>query len=853
MHRSLSLSCATAVIATAVSMAFGAANALARSAEPAYLAGTPVVDAVSGTAANPAPWTLSQGDPTVGLPYDRSLPTFDFGGNPLAPIGGVSYPNLSVYPGSGTDVAGATDNPAPYDTGFAGTPGPLSGYCTSGGPNPETGAVSREPAGAILPMSPYYFPFVMRNPNDPRVLTGFFDYRPKDTDEALVVANSFDGGKSWHFVDEKLELNPNNCGDLIQNDNGEGHAFVTKINGTYYLYMLNRVSGDTLGQGLLVHKLNFRPTSSNPLGDLIASLPATEPVDAGPNPTNPVQGTLGYDDAVQPSGPATVEMAPPSTSGTTGTGLSGGKVQVEVVPNYQTNPSGGVNISVSSLAPFSAITGDPGGEVVDIGTATAVSELTPNVSIHCAGGDTNGPVINGNGGAELTGCLTVNAFGASGLQTVTLNPGDNLAAFPEVPDTALVTDPATEGNPTGPGLQAPDGVIGTFPAREVPGAPPHSTVLLYGEKIVNYWDPATINAKKSANFVLSSSTPVDLPVTSLGWTGPGPQSMASLTGGNAPSASNTVPGIQLGYDAATPSTAAQSGIVSVTCTGQSATAGPGGTPELTGCTVPDLPSGATSVTTVGGYTVGAPGACNAPSAALQATGEGSTNPKTLFKNNEDYTVIRAAWTTDGINFHDLGIVNGINDPAYQGNAGDTTPIDSQAGTDQLRFVASRGTIVPTAGGRPGEETMFMSGADCQDGDSDSFQQVFYSTSTNGLDWTTPVPLLTTDPTFSASAEQEANLAKGIDTPLGVSAYYEGRVYDPTVVQGWGNELTMVFSGYRTAKPLPSTGSAALALGTNPSLTYTPGATDPALYRTILTVTVHAVPGDHHHRGRWRWG
>ena len=570
MHRNLSLSCAIASVAVAVSMALAPASALARS-RPLYFTGTPVVDTVSGTSANPAPWTLSQGDPTVGRPYGRSLPTFSFGGNPLATIGGVSYPNLSVYPGSGTDVAGATDNPAPYDTGFAGTPGPLSGYCTSGGPNPETGAVAREPAGAILPMSPYYFPFVMRNPNDPGVLTGFFDYRPKDTDEALVVANSFDGGKSWHFVDEKLELNPNNCGDLIQNDNGEGHAFVTEIDGAYYLYMLNRVSGDTLGQGLLVHKLNFRPTRSEPLGDPIASLPATEPIDAGPNPVNPVQGTLGYDDAVQPAGPATAEQA-------------------VLVPNYQTNPSGGVTIPVSSIAPFSGITGDPGGEVVDVGSATAVNEQTPNISIHCAGGDDSGPVVNGNGGAELTGCVAVNAFGAVGLQTVAVKPGDNIAAFPEVPNTALVTDPATEGNAAGTGLQAPDGVIGTFPARDVPGAPRHSTVLVYGEKIVNYYEPATLSASKKTSYALTSSTPVSLPVTSLGYTGTGSQSEGSLTNNVAPSATNPVSGIQLGYDAAAPSSAAQSGIVSVSCTGESATAGPGGTPELLGCTVPALPA-----------------------------------------------------------------------------------------------------------------------------------------------------------------------------------------------------------------------------------------------------------------------
>jgi hypothetical protein len=825
MHRFLSLP--TAVIAAFVLIPTATAAALGNTA-PSYVAGTPVVDTVTGTAANPAPWTLSQGDPTVGTPYDESLPTFTFGGSPLYvdTATGTSYPNLSVYPGSGTDVAGATDNPAPYDTGFAGTPGPLSGYCTSGGPNPETGSLSREPAGAVLPMSPYYFPFVMRNPNDPFVLTGFFDYRPKDTDESLVVANSFNGGKTWHFVDQKLELNPNVCGDLIQNDNGQGHAFVLKVNGTYYLYTLNRVSGDTLGQGLLVHKLDWTPTAKYPLGDPIADLPATEPTDAGPNPTNPLQGTLGYDSEVQPSGPAAAEI---------GTGASGQSI---VVPNYQSNPAAGVTIGVSTIAPFTNLTGSPGGEVVDIGAASAVSTKTPSISIHCAGGDDKGAVINGNGGAELTGCVAVNAYGAPATpyQTVTVTQGDNIAAFPEVPDTAEVTDPATEGNPAGPGLQAPDGIIGTVPAWKVPGAPVDSKVIIYGEKIVNYYEPATLSASKSVSYTLSSTTPVDLPVTSLGYTGTGAQEQASLTGGQAPSATNAISGIQLGYDAASPSTAAQTGIVSVSCTGESATGGTSDGPELLGCTVPALPSGDT-VTTVGGYTVGAPGACNASGAVLQETGEGSTNPKTLFKNNEDYSVIRAAYTTDGINFHDLGIVDGISSPTYQGNAADSTPVGSTAGTDQIRFVASRGTIVPTRGGSPGEVTMFMSGADCQDGDSDSFEQVFYSTSTNGLTWTTPVPLIKNDPTFSASAQQEANLDLGIDSPLAVSAYYEGRVYDPTAVQNLNGTLTMLFSGYRTAKPLPSTGSAAIPLGTNPALTYTPGATDPALYRTILTVTV----------------
>jgi hypothetical protein len=139
-------------------------------------------------------------------------------------------------------------------------------------------------------MSPYYFPFVMRNPNDPSVLTGFFDHRPKDSEEAIVVADSFDNGSTWHYVDEKLELNSNVCPDGIQNDNGQGHPWVTETGGKYYLYTLNRVSGDSLGQGLLVHELNWTTSSKYPLGDPIQSLPVQESVDGGPNPDNAQTG-----------------------------------------------------------------------------------------------------------------------------------------------------------------------------------------------------------------------------------------------------------------------------------------------------------------------------------------------------------------------------------------------------------------------------------------------------------------------------------------------------------------------------------------------------------------------------------
>ena len=54
-------------------------------------------------------------------------------------------------------------------------------------------------------MQPYYFPFVRKNG---KYLEGFFDYRPRNEQEATVAAISLNWGKSWIFSDEALGLNP---------------------------------------------------------------------------------------------------------------------------------------------------------------------------------------------------------------------------------------------------------------------------------------------------------------------------------------------------------------------------------------------------------------------------------------------------------------------------------------------------------------------------------------------------------------------------------------------------------------------------------------------------------------------
>jgi hypothetical protein len=291
--------------------------------------------------------------------------------------------------------------------------------------------------------------------------------------------------------------------------------------------------------------------------------------------------------------------------------------------------------------------------------------------------------------------------------------------------------------------------------------------VLYTEKIVSYYTPTTTTAA------------VTLPAATI------------------PVADTSA--LQPSGGSVTVSLGTAGGIVQVTCTGATAA-------SLTGCT-----GGTGSVAK--GSSVGAPGAAVTPYAQLALTGEGKNKPKSLYGNNEDYTVARAAYTYDGVHFTDLGQVSGLNDPA--GNS------DSV-----LRWIGSRGTVITNPDGSYG---LFLSGAYASDGDSDAFNQIFYSSSTDGAHWSAPVKLLGTDYTFSALANQAT-----VGGALSIGGYYSGRVYDPTVVQNANGTLTLVIAGYATPKPLPSTAD---VLGTDPTALYTVPSAAKAVYRTILSVTL----------------
>jgi len=155
---------------------------------------------------------------------------------------------------------------------------PYKNYCVGG---------RVQTAQGFNPMQPYYFPFVRSNGG---YLEGYFDYRPRNEQEATVAAISTDLGKTWIFKDEALGLNPycpadptdpDNSSVIVDGlstaygsdansaaDNGLGHAFVMTVGGVQLIYHLDRANGHIDSDPLVVHALT--PDGTHPL----ASLPA---------------------------------------------------------------------------------------------------------------------------------------------------------------------------------------------------------------------------------------------------------------------------------------------------------------------------------------------------------------------------------------------------------------------------------------------------------------------------------------------------------------------------------------------------------------------------------------------------
>ena len=183
-----------------------------------------------------------------------------------------------------------------------------------------------------------------------------------------------------------------------------------------------------------------------------------------------------------------------------------------------------------------------------------------------------------------------------------------------------------------------------------------------------------------------------------------------------------------------------------------------------------------------------------------------SKPFTTKGANYDRTELRLASTTDGVTFTDLGAVSGLNNP------------NDNASVGGFRYVGPRGTLLRYTDGSYG---MFFSGGNCQDGDSDAYHFIGYAHSSDALNWTVDNgaanPLVQVDYSYPATSP---------------AAYSTGRVYSPTVLPNGDGTLRLIFSGYRTGKPLPDT---AVAIG-SPAVTFQ--GSDAASYRSVLILNLH---------------
>ncbi len=245
--------------------------------------------------------------------------------------------NLAADPNN-TQTIPSNDGGPPF-LASGNVPDPAFGFCsypTDGGAPTRIGHITgakfeTSPDGGtsdpLLPLTPAYFPLVYNSSvttsdnafGGKAPIVGLFDWRPKDIDEGLLVAESDDFGKTWFFDQLVLELNPdytssigggfgvdggtNGCpvnvnstngstnyplADNSQADDGWGHATMVQLPGAgnaktggTFLYMVDRNTNN-------IPTTNTEIVDGNPLW--VINLTAVG-ANGGPTPKFPIWNT----------------------------------------------------------------------------------------------------------------------------------------------------------------------------------------------------------------------------------------------------------------------------------------------------------------------------------------------------------------------------------------------------------------------------------------------------------------------------------------------------------------------------------------------------------------------------------
>jgi hypothetical protein len=161
------------------------------------------------------------------------------------------------------------------------------------------------------------------------------------------------------------------------------------------------------------------------------------------------------------------------------------------------------------------------------------------------------------------------------------------------------------------------------------------------------------------------------------------------------------------------------------------------------------------------------------------------------KANHDISNVRLATTVDGVNFTDLGIVSGLNDPAT---------VDYT----KTRYVSPRGTLLDIDGDGSLWGLYFAAG-NCLDGDSDAFHYIGYAESADKIHWTVFNDV--NSPIASINRISATNQATGrtvtvpANTPLvATQPWFAQRLYAPSATRIDATHLSLTFAGYGVQSP-----------------------------------------------------
>jgi hypothetical protein len=635
------------------------------------------------------------------------------------------------------------------------------------------------PSSSVNTFNPYYFPFVVGSGQN---VKGYFDYRPKNINEAVVAATSTNAGQTWTFqqmVEQLTTECPNsdaNTANSGGNDDGEGHPSIISFGGMTWLYTLDRRTPHADSDGLIVH--NILPRGANALNPLPLNSPLMQPpaanVIAGWN-FNSLTGT---------------QLAPAPSTNTSSGSVSAKSLGMTNNYTYSTTPSTVGSVDGSNVTK-TTLSSDPSG--------TATHNIGPNNNeawrVVGAGG-TSGVVGAGNGwnlsappctqGAEFDVDTTGYHYIVFQYDWYTTNQG--------VRDLqALYTTDGSTWTPVGP-IQVSGGgsvfnnqITIDFHALGITGVENNQH---FGVRLVSVYDPDYIGTP-------AYSIPVGGNVCSAGATGT--YTAASLGSNNQPVVYNNNSG-NWRFD--------EVNVLGTTNSTNPITSDP--IVNTTGLVNPD------------GLLAVVPNTYPIQVLYISKTLNSDYVPPTSYpvcpasipngNFNDDVEVVRIATTTNFVNFTDI---TPLNTPAFPTPSANT-PIQMVNGLSDpsttsysgIRWVSGNGTLIKLSNGNWG---LFFGGGNCLDGDSDAFHAIMYAESKGSdlTNWTVinginnPIASIATvsnvtDPqsgqtvTIPSSTPVVCQVAACTNNTL---PWFSGRVYAPQAIVTSTGTVSLIYAGY----------------------------------------------------------